>query len=216
MSAQIAAPAMGVLSPEPPSPSMAVPPDTGAPAASLSRPIPDDALILLPVRHTVLFPGTILPLLIDRPAMQAAVQEAVRLERPIGVVLQRKPDSAEPGPGDLHPVGSSAVVLRYLTGADDVHRAVVRGSRRFRIVEFLGGYPFQVARVQYADDPETVTADIEGRARALKQSAQETLRLLPQAPPALFASLQGIVPTSSPGCSTSPRKRSRLCSKPST
>ena len=159
---------------------------------SSPHPIPDDALILLPVRNNVLFPGTIIPLHIDRVNLQAGVQEAVRLERPIGVVLQRKPEAADPGPGDLHEVGTSAAVLRYLTTPDETHRAVVRGLRRFRILDYLEGYPFTVARVQYVNDPAAVTAEIEGRARALKQSAHETLQLLPQAPPEMAAFLEGI------------------------
>ena len=87
------------------------------------RPIPDDALILLPVRANVLFPGTIIPLHIERADLQAGVQEAVRLERQIGVVLQRLPDASTPGLESLHGVGTSAAVLRYLTAPGDTHRA---------------------------------------------------------------------------------------------
>ena len=47
--------------------------------ATSPRPIPDDALILLAVRGTVLFPETIFPLNVERKSMQEAVQEAVRL-----------------------------------------------------------------------------------------------------------------------------------------
>ena len=156
------------------------------------RPIPADALILLPVRNLVLFPGTIFPIAIADAATQAGVHEAVRLELPVGVVLQTMPNG-EPRPGDLQAVGTSATVLRYLTTPDDLHRVVVKGLRRFRIVQLLEGYPFPVASVQYADDTEETTSpEIEGRARALKQSAAETLELLPQAPAELMTSLQGI------------------------
>jgi ATP-dependent Lon protease len=165
-------------------------------------PVPDDALILLPVRGAVLFPGTIIPLHIASGVIQVGVQEAVRLERPVGVVLQRPSDapqaesSAQSSAATLHEVGTSAAVLRYLTAPDDTHRAVVKGLRCFRILGYLDGYPYPVARVEYADelatDPAQVTAEVEGRARALKQSAHETLQLLPQAPPEMAASLDAI------------------------
>jgi ATP-dependent Lon protease len=166
--------------------------------------IPDDALILLPVLGSVLFPATMIPLHIARADLQLGVQEAVRLERPVGAVLQRQSDQAESGAASvvhwdashLHDVGTSAAVLRYLTAPDGTHRAVLRGMQRFRILGYLDGYPFPVARVQFADDsanhPEVVTAEVEGRARALKQSAHETLQLLPQAPPEMAASLDAI------------------------
>ena len=53
--------------------------------------IPQDSLIILPVRHTVLFPGIMLPLAIGRPSSLAAAQEAVRSERMLGVLLQKDP-----------------------------------------------------------------------------------------------------------------------------
>src|SRR5262249_46227024 len=148
--------------------------------ATASPPIPADALIILPVRNVVLFPNTVFPLAIVRQGSQAAVQEAVRLERPIGVLLQSKPELDEPTPEELHWVGTSGAVLRYVTGPDGTHHIVVRGLRRFRAVQFLDGYSVPVARVQYIDDPEHVDTETEGRARALRQKALETVQLLPQ------------------------------------
>ena len=164
-----------------------------APAAQgASRPLPEDALIVLPVRNLVLFPATVLPIGVGREGSRTAVQEAVRLERPIGVLLQSKPEVDEPGADDLHWVGTSAAVLRYVTTPDGNHHLVARGLRRFRVLQFVEGWPFKVVRVQYIDDPERVDPEIEGRARALKERALETLQLLPQVPPEMAVALQGI------------------------
>src|SRR5580693_8905019 len=78
-----------------------------------ARPLPNDALIIVPVRNLVLFPGMVFPLTVGRERSRAAVQEAVRLQRSLGVLLQNKPDVEEPGADDLHWVGTSASVLRY-------------------------------------------------------------------------------------------------------
>jgi ATP-dependent Lon protease len=164
----------------------------GAHAAGTTRSLPDDALIVLPVRQAVAFPGTVLPLAIGRTASQAAAQEAVRREKPIGVLLQSKPDVDEPGPDDLHWVGTSAEVLRYVTTPDGTHHAVVRGLKRFRVLQFLEGFPFQAARVQFIEESDRSGPEIEGRARTLKQLALETLQLLPQVPPEMAAGLQAI------------------------
>src|SRR4029078_11312598 len=59
-------------------------------------PIPADAMIVLPVRQTVLFPGIVLALAIGRKSSSAAAQEAVRTERTLGVVLQKDPAVEEP------------------------------------------------------------------------------------------------------------------------
>ena len=159
---------------------------------STSRPLPDDALVILPVRNVVMFPGAVFPLTVGRERSQSAVQEAVRLERPLGVLLQSKPDVENPTSEDLHWVGTSASVLRYVTTPDGLHHAIARGLRRFRILQFLEGWPFLVARVQFIDDPEEVAPEIEGRARLLKQRAVEILQLLPQVPEEMVVALQGV------------------------
>ncbi len=161
-------------------------------AEGQARPLPDDALIILPVRNVVMFPGAVFPLTVGRDRSRAAAQEAVRLERPLGVLLQSKPEVEEPGPDDLHWVGTSASVLRYVTTPDGLHHAIARGLRRFRVLQFLDGYPYPAARVQYVSDSEAVDTEIEGRARTLKQRAIEILQLLPQVPEEMVAALQGV------------------------
>src|SRR5687768_7109709 len=82
------------------------------------RPLPEDAIILLPVRNMVLFPGLVVPLQVGRERSRAAAQEAVRQQRPIGILLQSKPDVEDPRPEDLHWVGTTADVVRYVTMDD--------------------------------------------------------------------------------------------------
>ena len=157
-----------------------------------SRPLPEDALIIVPVRNVVLFPGMVFPLTVGRERSRAAAQEAARLQRPLGVLLQSKPEVEQPGADDLHWVGTTATVLRYITAPDGLHHAICKGNKRFRVLQFLDGYPFTVARVQLIDDPEHVEADIEGRALNLRQRAIEILQLLPQVPEEMVSALQGV------------------------
>jgi ATP-dependent Lon protease len=159
---------------------------------SSTRPLPDDAIAIVPVRNVVLFPGTVIPLTVGRERSRAAAQEATRLSRPLGVLLQNKPDIEEPGPDDLHWVGTKATVLRYITAPDGTHHAICSGQKRFRVLQFLDDYPFLAARVQTIDDPAEVDADIEGRAVSLKERAVEILTLLPQVPEEMVAALNAV------------------------
>ncbi|TVR96809.1 MAG: endopeptidase La [Rhodospirillales bacterium] len=155
--------------------------------------LPDDALIILPVRNVVLFPTVILPLSVGRASSIAAAQEAARNERPLGVLLQRDGNIEAPAPDDLYAVGTEANVLRYLTAPDGSHHVVCQGTRRFRIIEFLDGYPFLAARVVTHEDPESDFApEVEARGHLLRQQAQEALQLLPQAPAEVAAAIQSI------------------------
>ena len=156
-----------------------------------SRPLPEDAIAIVPVRNVVLFPGTVIPLTVARKRSRAAAQEATRLQRPLGVLLQSKPQVEDPGPDDLHWVGTTATVLRYITAPDGSHHAICSGVRRFRVLQFLDGYPFLAARVQTIEDPEQVDAEIEGRAMNLKERALEILQVI-QAPDEMVAALNAV------------------------
>ncbi len=157
-----------------------------------AHPLPDDALIIVPVRNVVLFPGVVFPLTVGRERSRAAAQEAARLQRPLGVLLQSKPGSELPGPDDLHWVGTTANVLRYITAPDGSHHVICQGVKRFRVLQFLDGYPFTVARVQFIEEPGKIDPDIEGRALNLRQRATEILQLLPQVPEEMVAALRGV------------------------
>ena len=120
---------------------------SSASPADQSASIPADALIIVPVRNTVLFPGVVMPISIGRPKSIAAAQQAVREQRQIGLLLQRDPESSEPGPDDLYRVGTIANIVRYITGPDDSHHLVCQGVQRIRVLEYLPGTPFLAARV---------------------------------------------------------------------
>ncbi|MEY9878829.1 endopeptidase La [Bradyrhizobium sp. USDA 329] len=158
--------------------------------------IPEDALIIIPVREMVLFPGAIAPITIGRAKSIAAAQQALREQRPIGIVLQRSPETEEPGPDDLYRVATIANIVRYITAPDGTNHIVCQGVQRARILDFLPGTPFPAARIQQIPEPTTTSPEIEARALNLQRQAIEAIELLPQAPPELAAVFQG---TSAPG-----------------
>ena len=171
---------------------------TRQPARGPMDDMPADAMIIVPVRNVVLFPGLVAPLGVNRPASIAAVQEAVRTERRIGLLLQRHPEVDDPSERDLYTVGTVATILRYVTGPDGAHQLVVHGDQRFRVAGFYDDakLPFRVARVEMLPDAEAVTTDIEARMLQVKARAAEMLELAPRVPPELAAAIEQV---STPG-----------------
>jgi ATP-dependent Lon protease len=86
--------------------------------------------------------------------------------------------------------------LRYLTSPDGSHHAICQGERRFRVIDFLDGYPFLAARVERIAETETTSADIAARLLNLRNQAMEVLQLLPQTPAELVNAVQSV--TSAP------------------
>jgi ATP-dependent Lon protease len=161
-----------------------------APAAA--KPLPEDAIALVPVRNIVLFPGVLAPVTIGREKSVAAAQEAAKHERRVGFLLQRDPKIDAPTPEDLYWVGTAGQILRYVTSPAGAHHLVVQGQTRFRVLEFLEGWPYLVARVAWIEEPSALTPDIEARFLQLKQHAVEAVGLLPHAPDELGGVVEGV------------------------
>ena len=155
-------------------------------------PLPADALIIVPVRNTVLFPGLVLPITLGRPKSIAAAQQAVREQRQVGILLQRSADVDDPTAIDMHRMGTIANIVRYLTAPDGTNHLVCQGEQRFQIGEYLSGWPFLVARVVQIPEPSLRTPEIEARFVDLKAKTIEAIQLLPQVPADLLAAVQSI------------------------
>ena len=174
-------------------------PASASPSASAkadTAPIPNDALIIVPVRNMVLFPGVVTPITINRAKSIAAAQQALREQRPIGILLQRNPEVEDPAPDDLYRVGTVANIVRYITAPDETHHIICQGVQRFRVLDFLPATPFLAARVLHIPEPNTTSPEIEARFLNLQRQAIEAIQLLPQAPPELVNLFQS---TTSPG-----------------
>ena len=170
-------------------------PDTAAVApdsANGALTLPDDALIIVPVRNMVLFPGMILPVTIGRGSSIAGAQQAIKSERAIGVLLQRNPEAGDPTPEELFQVGTLTSILRYITTPDGAHHIICQGQQRFRVIEMLTGYPFLVARVAKIEEAEATGTEIEARFLQLQERALEVLQLTPQASQELVGAVRNI------------------------
>jgi len=162
----------------------------------------DDSLIILCVRSMVLFPGVVLPLSVGRKQSVEAVQEAVRFDKPIGLLLQRSPQTENPGPEDIYRAGTIASVLKYLPAPDGSRHIICQGQQRFRVVEFQQFHPFPIAKIErleeelVASSPGTgetaMSKGLEARFLNLREQAREALQLLPQPQPDLDAAIQNI------------------------
>jgi ATP-dependent Lon protease len=158
--------------------------------------IPEDVLIILPVRDTVLFPGVVLPIAVTGKQALAAAQEAVRTQRRVGLVLQSDP-AEEPGVDQLHRVGTAASIVRFVTAPDGTHHLIAQGEQRFTVLDYVSRDPFLVARIEPHKEPPVTDREVEARGLTLRERAIEASQLLPQAPGELVNAIRAIesIPT---------------------
>jgi ATP-dependent Lon protease len=161
-------------------------------AAASSELSSSNKLILVALTDTVLLPGMVMPMVINNPAAAAALQEAARTEQHVAVVLVREPLVEVPGLADLHAIGTEARLLRYVTGRDGSHNAIVQGIGRVRIEAADNTAPHPVVTVSRIEEPAERGPETDARLHQLRERAIEVLRLIEQAPPELTATVRSI------------------------
>ncbi len=154
--------------------------------------LPEDVLVILPTRNVVLFPGIIAPITLGRETTISAVQEAMRTNRRVGLMLQRNPNDDEPDAEALYEVGTLVNVLRYVTTQEGTHHLVVQGEERFKVQHYLHDEPYLAAKVSLMPDPKSDDLELEARRRYLQGLAIEVAKLLPQLPSDVIQTLQNI------------------------
>ncbi|MGH7058468.1 MAG: LON peptidase substrate-binding domain-containing protein, partial [Acetobacteraceae bacterium] len=148
---------------------------------------------VVPLRNVVVFPGMMLPLAIGREESVAAVEAAMKAERPVGLLLQRNPSKEAPGPDALHRIGTLANPLRFLTAPDGSHHLVCQGVTRFRAGGFERTDSYLTVYAERLEDRGgKPTPELEALLLALRQQALEALNLLPQTPEELVNAVRNI------------------------
>ena len=163
-------------------PSPSPTPDGGAQATTQIPSIPD-VLSILPVRGFVIFPGTVAPLNVQRPASIKLLDETLPQSKIIGLVTQRDADKENPEPQDLYGIGTAAIVLKLLRQADDHVIALIQGLRRFALRKMIITSPYIRAEIALLDSVSPPkTNEFEATFRNLRDSAARVLELTPDAP----------------------------------
>jgi ATP-dependent Lon protease len=142
--------------------------------------VPSGALLILPLRQALLFPSTVMPLVVGRPASLKSVEEAVRQQIQVGFVAQRDPSIEVPTPENLFPVGTSADILRMYNLPDGQRQIIVQGRQRFEIAEFIETDPHLIARVTMIEEQTPKSQEFQARIINLRQEAGKALGLLPE------------------------------------
>src|SRR5213595_3555162 len=144
--------------------------------------IPEE-LSILPVREFVVFPGTVIPLNVQRAASLKLLDDTLPRTKVIGLLTQRDETKEDPSSQDLYSVGTAALVLKLVRQSEDNVLVIVQGLRRFSLRKIIATSPFLRAEV---DLPESIlppaSKEWEATFRNLRDSAARLFELAPDAP----------------------------------
>ena len=162
--------------------------EPGETTASVSGPmlhqvrIPD-IIAIMPVRDAVAFPGAVIPLTIGRDKSRRLLDDVMPGEKILGVLTQKNESVENPQPGDMHTVGTVAIVLKMLRPAEGQQSIVVHGLVRFRVLEFVQQEPYLKARVEALPDAtENFGPETDLLVGSVRQAAKRMIELSPNIP----------------------------------
>jgi ATP-dependent Lon protease len=161
-----------------------VPPE---PPVQLPRVLP-----VLPLRETVPFPETVLPLAVGQPRSVALVNDALGSNRLIAMVASRDREKEEPQPDDLYRVGVVGTIARMMRAPDDTLRILVQGGTRVRLDEFLQTEPYLTASISELPDVVDASPELTALTRNVQQTFGEIVQQVPYLPEELQLALANL------------------------
>src|SRR5450432_4944773 len=142
-----------------------------------------EIISILPLRNSVLFPGSIIPIDVGRRKSVRLVEDAIAKERPvIGILTQKDARTEDPGSGDLYMVGCAARILKVIKLAKDNFSVILQGVSRFEVTGFEGTEPFLTANVRPVPDAMASDVELDALVMNLKDIAKRVVKLMPELP----------------------------------
>ena len=138
-------------------------------------------LPVLPLRDTVLFPNSFMPLAVARESSVRLIEEAIADSRLVGVFTQLDPAIEEPTQEELYPVGTATHIHKMFKLPDGTLRLIVQGQVRLHLDEVLETKPYIRAKVRLAEEilGDADRLEIDALQRNIKGNFQQVVSLSP-------------------------------------
>ena len=144
-------------------------------------PIPETAPVMA-VRNTVIFPGTVTPIIVGREKSRRLIDSVLPDQRVIVLCTQKDADVEDPVPEQLHADGTAVVVLKLLRMEDSNQTIIVHGLARVRVEAFLQAEPFFLARIAVRKDRAAESKELAARVLDVRAKAGRIVTLSPSVP----------------------------------
>ena len=151
---------------------------------TVDKTIPDDAietqaLPILPLRGTIVYPFLVVPLMIQQAEQTRLVDDALMRGSRIGLFLQKDAKKENPDPEDLYTVGTAGNILKMLRFPDGTVRFLIQGLTRIRIKKFVGTSPYLTAEFEELSETTRESVRTEALQRNLIDRVKTLVELAP-------------------------------------
>ncbi|HEX7667508.1 MAG TPA: LON peptidase substrate-binding domain-containing protein, partial [Polyangiaceae bacterium] len=149
----------------------------------MDKDLEPEVVPILPLRNSVVFPASVVPINVGRPRSVRLVEELLGQERAIvGIVSQKDADVDEPAFEDLYTVGTIARVVKVIRLGPSNYSVVLHGLSRLRMVSNGTLEPYMRARVKRIADDLERDAELDALGASLRENMRELVQLMPSLP----------------------------------
>ena len=142
-----------------------------------------EALPVLPLKETVVFPGALTPLAVGQERSVKLIDDVVSGDEAIvALVTVKNEEAEEPAWSDLYEVGTAAIVDKMIKVPDGTLRVLVRGIERIKLEREVEGQPYLVAEVSELPDLLVESKEVEALTRNVQTLFQQIIALVPYLP----------------------------------
>jgi ATP-dependent Lon protease len=142
-----------------------------------------DIIPILPLRNSVLFPSSIIPIDVGRRKSVRLIEEAIKKEKPfIGLLTQKDARVDDPKQEDMYSIGCAARILKVIKLAKDNFSVILQGATRFQVVGFDDDDPYVTAQIRTILDPSGSDVELDALALNLRDIAKRVIKLMPELP----------------------------------
>ncbi len=149
-------------------------------------------LPVLPLRGTVVFPQTVVPLAAAQARSLRLIDEVMSGDRSVGVVLQHDAEQEGAGPGEVHQIGVVGTILQMMRVPDGSVRLAIQGNERMQVVDWVAEEPYLVAKVRRLPEDQTDSAEVQALSRNTLELFQRLVELVPHLPDELVTAALNI------------------------
>ncbi len=150
-------------------------------------------LPVLPLRDSVTFPETLVPLAVGQERSMALINDALGGDRMIAMVASRDPEIEAPRPEQLYDVGVAGVVARMLKVPDGTLRILVQATQRIRIAGYARTDPYLLAQVEELPDISTTeTPELLALVRNVQATFTNIVEQVPYLPEELHVAVANL------------------------
>jgi ATP-dependent Lon protease len=138
-----------------------------------------EVIAILPLKNTVVFPNSVLPLTVGRESSVKLIEETLAGTKIMGVLTQRDPNVEHPTSNDVYYIGTICKIARVIKTPNNALLLWVQGLSRFAVEMFTQETPYLMAKVRPLNSMLEEDIETEALSKQVTALFQKMLSLMP-------------------------------------